>query len=283
MSTRTLPHPSPSPLYSPFSSSSSAYPPPAKKQRKMSLTQTYYLAHTARAKLSREAARSDHDLRILVGHANMLDSLMLDLADAEREQEKWFTQSVRGASRDKHIQWAETVVEEPGEDWDPEDISSDSDSDSDSDSSDYDEDVLSPVLSRHQQPPATPKITTREIIRYADEEEAIEDDDEEDFDGLALTRTHSRSNHQPPELLDDEDDSSEDESMPPSPPQPTLDSFASSSESGKEVVAAADGIYTKRPETSGFAGLPSETDQPAFFEEGFFLPQRDRAEMIEAF
>jgi len=101
----------------------------------MSLTQTYFLAHTARAKLSKEAARADHDLRLLVGHANLLDSLMLDLAEAEKEQESWFNQSVRGANghseEPRHIQWADALIEEPEHDWDPEDDSSDSESDSD--------------------------------------------------------------------------------------------------------------------------------------------------------
>lgn len=36
----------------------------------------YYLATRARAKLTREACRQDHDLRVLVSHANLLDSLM---------------------------------------------------------------------------------------------------------------------------------------------------------------------------------------------------------------
>ncbi|PGH28685.1 hypothetical protein GX50_08578 [[Emmonsia] crescens] len=269
----------------------------------MSLTQTYFLAHAARAKLSREASRPDHDLRILVGHANMLDSLMLELADAEREQEKWFNQSVRGANNklsdeqhSKHIQWADSVVEEPEQDWDPEDLSS-SDSDSDSegsdsdDSDDYDEeDIFSPaLLSRSQlqqvQPPSTPRITSREILRYADDDEAIEEDDDEDSDELALTRTHSRSQHQPPELLDDSDDSSsEDESLPRSPPQPTLDSF-----SGKGAVVTTGDLYSSKQqssEPSNFATLsPEESDQSAaLFEDGFFLPhQQERGAMIEAF
>merc|ERR1712230_277093 len=81
--------------------------PPAKKQ-KMSLTQTYYVASTARSKLGREASRADHNLRLLVGHANLLDQLMVDLADAEKEQEAWFNQTVQKASKPeqpKHIQW----------------------------------------------------------------------------------------------------------------------------------------------------------------------------------
>ncbi|OJD24032.1 hypothetical protein ACJ73_04607 [Blastomyces percursus] len=269
----------------------------------MSLTQTYFLAHTARAKLSREASRPDHDLRILVGHANMLDSLMLELADAEREQEKWFNQSVQGATerlseeqeqQRRHIKWADALVEEPEDDWDPEDLSSDSDSNDSDDSDGYDEeDIFSSLLSRSdqqpQQPrlriPSTPIITTREIIRYADEE-VIEEDDEEDSDELALTRTHSRSPHQPPELLDDSDDdsSSEDEPVPSTPPQPTLDSF-----SEKAAVVTTELYATqKQSGLSEFATLspsPESSQQTAaLFENGVFLPhqQEDRA-MIEAF
>jgi hypothetical protein len=72
--------------------------PPAKKQ-KMSLTQTYYVASTARSKLGREAGKADHNLRLLVGHANLLDHLMLELQDAERQQEAWFHESVKAASK----------------------------------------------------------------------------------------------------------------------------------------------------------------------------------------
>ncbi|EZF53450.1 hypothetical protein H103_03619, partial [Trichophyton rubrum CBS 288.86] len=68
------------------------------KKRDMSLSETYVLAHTARAKLTREAARADHHLRLLVGHANMLDNLMLDLAEAEREREAWYNQAIKSRS-----------------------------------------------------------------------------------------------------------------------------------------------------------------------------------------
>ena len=37
----------------------------------MSLTQSFYLAHSARRLLAKEAAKADHDLRRLVGHANL--------------------------------------------------------------------------------------------------------------------------------------------------------------------------------------------------------------------
>ncbi|KAL4820016.1 hypothetical protein BDW67DRAFT_153131 [Aspergillus spinulosporus] len=197
-----------------------------RQQKKMSITQTYYLAHTARRKLTREASRADHDLRLLVGHANLLDSLMLDLADAEQEQERWFNQTVSGATKgayrpenQHHIQWAETLVEEPEEDWDPEDLS-DEDSDlSEEEDSDSEEDYA-PVRRRAPSPVAI--VTETELEDYdSDSDSEYDYDDAEDLDELALTRSPSR---QPPELSHDEDDS-EDDSMPPSPPQPVLESF----------------------------------------------------------
>lgn len=63
----------------------------------MSITQAYLIAHTAWSKLSVEASRPDHHLRLIVGHANLLDSLMVELAGAEQEQEQWFNFSVCGA------------------------------------------------------------------------------------------------------------------------------------------------------------------------------------------
>lgn len=211
---------------------------PKRQQKKMSITQTYYLAHTARKKLTREASRADHDLRLLVGHANFLDSLMLDLAEAEREQERWFNQTVSGASRasmdtePRHIQWASTLVEEPEEDWDPEDASDlDSDlSDSDSeeeDDFDFDESdfVINAPVRRRAPSPVAP-IMEPTLLEDEDDEDTDSDfeyDDAEDLAELSLTRSPSRQS--PPELLADSDDSSEDEALPPSPPQPTLESF----------------------------------------------------------
>ncbi|PHH63039.1 hypothetical protein CDD81_6370 [Ophiocordyceps australis] len=178
-------------------------PGPAKT---MSITQTYYLAHKARAKLSREAAHSDHNLRLLVGHANLLDCLMLELSEAEEEQERWFNQSVRGANRppqQRHIQWADRIIEEPDDEYDSED-SSDSDSD-------FDDDVqanapsVKPVLSLVHQ-----------------DEEDLEDDLEEDYAQLELVRTPSHISSPPELLVDHDSDSSDDEPMPPSPNQPSL-------------------------------------------------------------
>lgn len=175
--------------------------PPAKKQR-MSLTQTYYIASAARSKLGKEAARADHNLRLLVGHANLLDNLMVELADAEREQEAWFNQSVRKAAKPeepRHIQWIDTIAEEM-------EVDDDSDSDSDVDESEL-----------YDIPMPTIRVTPVEL----DSEELDDSDyDEEDDEEHALVRVPSRRDSPPPELLSD--DESEDESMPPSPEQVTL-------------------------------------------------------------
>ncbi|KAJ5368401.1 uncharacterized protein N7496_008161 [Penicillium cataractarum] len=248
-----------------------------RQQKKMSITQTYYLAHTARKKLTREASRADHDLRLLVGHANLLDSLMLDLADAEREQERWFNQTVSGATKtspreekSRHIQWASTVVEEPEEDWDPEDASdlesdlSDSDEEDDSDFDENDFVINTPVRLRSPPPPqqylaAVPEATLVEDDGE-DTDSDFEYDDAEDLEELSLTRSPSRQS--PPELLADLDDSSEDESMPPSPPQPALESFDT-----KEAATAA---------------ISLTDNQTHLFEPGYYVSQ-EQSTMIEAY
>ncbi len=218
----------------------------------MSITQTYYLAHKARSKLSTEAARPDHNLRLLVGHANLLDSLMLELADAEREQESWFNQSVRGAtkSEERHVQWADTVIEEPEEDWQAEDADCDSSSDSGSDFYD-DEDVemadavsLRRVQSNHMT-----------AARSSEEEAEFDDDEEEDYAKLTLTRSPSHP-ASPPEL-DHDSDSSEDELMPPSPPSHVLPTFAVKQQ---EAIAK----------------------EKSFYDDGYYLPPRNPARLVSA-
>ena len=228
----------------------------------MSLTQTYYLAHTARGKLSKEAARADHDLRLLVGHANLLDGLMLDLANAEQEQESWFNQTVKSASKvseePKHVQWADTIPEELEEAVEDEVYAESSDSDSDSD--DEEMQIAEPIaLGKVPQAPVT--ITTAEY----DEDEDMEDNDFED--DLALTRTSSAH---PPELLHDEDSESEDDSMPPSP-EMALDAF---SEKQRQAIATTS-YYQPLPVKSNPAASLPESDQ-SFFDEGFYLPQRQQ-------
>ncbi|KAK6366820.1 hypothetical protein LTS17_010371 [Exophiala oligosperma] len=88
----------------------SIYNRPQNKQ-KLNITQAYFLAYTARDKLSREAARPEHNLRLLVGHANMLDSLMLDLANAEQEQERWYNNILNGSpSGEEKVKHEETIL-----------------------------------------------------------------------------------------------------------------------------------------------------------------------------
>ncbi|PBP24189.1 hypothetical protein BUE80_DR004919 [Diplocarpon rosae] len=226
-------------------------PPP----RAMSVTQTYYLAHTARGKLSSEAARADHNLRLLVGHANLLDGLMLELAAAESEQEQWFTQSVpptRKPDEPRHIQWADTIVEEPEEDWRAEDADT-SDTDSDCGSDDEEMEILQ--LQRvHSILVPVPVPAPAEV---EEEEEEEEDDGEEDLESLQLHLTPSRS-QSPPEL-DHDSDSSEDEAMPPSPPSDTLPTFADQPQ--KPVYVQPSAV------------IPA-SEQQAFFDEGFYLPRR---------
>ncbi|KAE8383487.1 hypothetical protein BDV26DRAFT_251828 [Aspergillus bertholletiae] len=216
-----------------------------RQQKKMSITQTYYLAHAARKKLTREASRADHDLRLLVGHANLLDSLMLDLADAEQEQERWFNQTVHGvtkgsASEPRHIQWAESVVEDPQEDWDEEDVSdSDLTEDSDVEEDDY-EPTYTPVRRRAPSPVAIIREKEIEEDYDSDSDSDFEYDDAEDLEELTLTRSPSRQT--PPELSSDSDEESEEESMPPSPPQPTLDTFSEKQAETTELPLAENGF-----------------------------------------
>jgi hypothetical protein len=224
-------------------------------KKKMSITQTYYLAHTARSKLSKEAARADHDLRLLVGHANLLDSLMLDLANAEKEQEQWFNNTVRAATKKaqpSHIRWADSIEEESMEDY------SDDDSDvSDDDFSDYDEDEdvfedLTTTAKAVRRAPSPPAL----LSAGHDSEEEEDDYEDEEVARLTLTRTPSRQ-QSPPELLEDLSSDDDEDSMPPSPEQLVMDAFASS-----------------QPHPAKRADLLTDSEaQPMFEEHGFIHHQ----------
>ncbi|KAL8663416.1 MAG: hypothetical protein Q9202_003935 [Teloschistes flavicans] len=239
----------------------SPLPQPPQKKQKMSLTQTYYLAHNARGKLSKEAAKADHNLRLLVGHANLLDGLMLDLAEAEQEQESWFNQTVKGAAKasedPKHIQWADSTEVAIEDD--------DEYSDSDSDSDDEIAQVAQPIsyrrLPQEKAPVAAPMVAMED-----DSDEEMEDDEDNDEEH-ALTRT---SSEHPPELLHESSDSDSDDDMPPSPPQAEmpLDPF---SEKQRQAIATT-GYY---PPTEHEAVIAAE-DQVSFFDDGFYIPPRQQ-------
>ncbi|KAF2097418.1 hypothetical protein NA57DRAFT_58007 [Rhizodiscina lignyota] len=243
-----------------YSTNSRTSSPPQKKQ-KMSLSQTYFIAASARTKLGKEACRPDHNLRLLVGHANLLDSLMLDLHEAEREQEAWFNQTVQKAAKaeePKHIQWIDTIQEDAEEDEELDDAASDT-SDSDDDEEDY---TFSAPLRRIRSPPVS--ITTQEVDSD-DEFEDLEDDEEH-----ALVRTVSgQSAQQPPELVDDSD--SDDESPPTSPPHLALEF----SEQQRQAIATTAFFDQKGVVMTG-------TEEADFVENGYFIPDRNQAPLIAA-
>jgi len=172
---------------------------PAKKA-KMSLKTVYLTASTARSKLGREASLADHNLRRLVGHANLLDSLMIELADAEREQEAWFNQSVSNASKSepRHVTWVDQTIEE-----DDAEYESDSDDEMDEEEQGY----FSIMPTKIREAPVT-----------------LSSDDFEDLDSsedLKLTRVASHQS--PPELThEDQDSESDSEDELPSPEQVSL-------------------------------------------------------------
>lgn len=237
----------------------------------MSITQTYYLAHKARAKLSNEAAMPDHNLRLLVGHANLLDSLMLELADAEREQESWFNQSVRSASQpdnnnNRHIQWADTIAEEDEEE---EDDYYESSSEDDEEESDLDEDVeMADAVSLRRVPShnslkAVPPQSPRMEVVEIDMEGDFEEEADEDYAQLTLIRSpsHHSLTSPPPELELDSDESSEDEAMPPSPSSTMLPTFEQKQKESQSIADTATDFYN---------------------DEVHYMPQRNPARLVTA-
>jgi len=245
------------------------------KKKTMSITQTYYLAHKARAKLSSEASRPDHNLRLLVGHANLLDSLMLELHDAEREQESWFNQSVRSAAKEEqparrqHITWADQIIEEeePEEDWEIEDSSSDDSSDdeydSDGDFEMADAIPLYRVASHSNSYVPVPQQSQQKSIDVMAVEE--EDKYEENYAQLTLVRSPSHT-HSPPPELDEDDDSEDDDSMPASPPNPPLPDF-----NDKQATT-----------TAFFSPSSSSSESSLYDHQEFFIPQRNPARLVSA-
>ncbi|KAI9784045.1 MAG: hypothetical protein M1816_001076 [Peltula sp. TS41687] len=246
------------------------------RRPKMSLAQTCNLAHTARAKLSREAGRADHKLRLLVGHANLLDCLTLELAEAQREQEHWFNQTL----------WmAEDVVEAVVEDDDSD--SSDSSDSSDDDDFDIDNDIDDEesqietqrgvsLLARSDHPRTTNDVTiTISPIEFDDDDEEYEDD-EADSGDLALVRI---SSHPPPELLQDDSEDSEDD-MPPSPPQPILHDFTEDERKAISTTSFYDDHRLLPTEPTS----RSRTRSAPLFEDEYFLPRPETSSTtVQAF
>ena len=202
----------------------------------MSLTQTYYLAHTARKKLTIQAARADHDLRLLVGHANLLDNLMLELSDTESEREY---NHPKPTTRTVEFAEPSAVQDEDEEGWNPEEDVSDADSDVSEDCCDdcgsYDEGNF--LVNTHPITiPSRITITEKEVgddesdddddddeeeigpVFVDDDEEEEEEDDLEDYGHLSLTRSSSHQSCHPPDLASDSDEESEEDLPPPTTP-----------------------------------------------------------------
>lgn len=128
----------------------------ARQRKTISLTETYSVATTCRSKLGKEAGRADHELRRLVGHANMLDMLIDMLLDTEREQEVRVNEMVPAALKPQQlpkVQWIDHIaaaLEEEEE--------SDSDDDSDDDS-DFGDDIAYKLPVRKAKSPL-PKLSS---------------------------------------------------------------------------------------------------------------------------
>ncbi|KAH8154197.1 uncharacterized protein LAJ45_01965 [Morchella importuna] len=253
--------------------------------QKMSITQTFYLAHKARGKLSSEASRSDHNLRLLVGHANLLDTLMIHLSEAERDQETWYNNTVRGneESRESVQQWPETIPEETEEYGS---LAADYESDSESseeeeEEEDEDEEMMDLDMSYDltlTREPSHPSAYTKYyqthgtvigVSEVGEDDEEYEDDCDED--GMfSLTRTTS---HRPPSLCSDLSDDEDEDSNPPSPPQPTM-SHPPMSHKEQEQARA----YFEHNDTPGLS-----EERGSLFEHDYFVPDRSSPTMISTF
>ncbi|TGZ82275.1 hypothetical protein EX30DRAFT_221064 [Ascodesmis nigricans] len=194
---------------------STLYPqrnPAPSSTEKMSIVQTFRLAHKARGKLSAEASRQDHNLRLLVGHANLLDSLMIHLADAEAQQERWYTNTIQGYADEEDMGSLPT-------DYDSDSSDSDSECSDDEDEGEYEDDIpsLHPTGLHYTTSPRRPLYTISES-----DDEDYESYDEEDLDDFSpLERTTS---HRPPSLCSDYSDEEDDDvATPPSSPQQPLE------------------------------------------------------------
>jgi len=195
----------------------------------MSTAQTYLVAHSARAKLTREAGKADHDLRLLVGHANLLDGLMFQLAEQEREQESWFNSTVAAsqpapAAADSHVRWAAEPIREEDES-----------------ESDSDDEIVPAIPARAMYPAPAYRIVDDDDDDSSDEE----DDDEEDLESLALVRTHSNVMTSPPALVHDSDSDDEDDIA--SPPTQVFEEFPQKGKAASGIAAREEALFHDGP------------------------------------
>jgi len=158
-------------------------------RQKMSVTQTYMVAHQARQKLAKEANCADHNLHRLVCHANMLDTLIFDLAHAEDEQESYLNRLAHGPQhkqQPKADKYASVVMEKLQEESESdEEEAADSDSDSDSDDEEY----------QHWENKSSRTTDDLAAVMIASEEDA--DELQEECARLNLERIESHHESQP--------------------------------------------------------------------------------------
>ena len=197
---------------------------PSRKKHQMSIKNACLLA---RRKLSQEAARTDHDLRLLVGHANIVDSLMIDLANAEAAQERPSNRCQAGAQKPEEALGCEAVVTE--EHWATEDQQS----------------SREPICTEED-------FRSAQLLETACIELKTGFDDDKDNQSLALTRTVSR--HCAPDFITYDDSDSEDEYMPPSLPNLPVRNFTAKQSSQINVIT----LYSMPTDTSLTGSL--ETD-----------------------
>jgi hypothetical protein len=157
----------------------------------MSVTQTSLIAHQVRQKLAKEANCPDYSLHRVVCQANMLDTLITDLAHAEDEQKSQLEKPPSGAGKptrkSKTEKWVQVVLEtgeeEESESSDELELSSDDDSSDDE--------------FEHREYRASEKAAGDVVVVPSGEQDGA-DELHEDLARLALERTTSRHhNHLP--------------------------------------------------------------------------------------
>lgn len=238
----------------------------------MTITQTYRLVHSARGKLSKEAQRGEYDLRLLVGHANLLDSLMLELETAEDEQEQWFNNTVTVAAKEepKHVTFSEVEYPESS------DSSDEDDGELSSDEEFQEVGTVDMVPLRTTSPKQSQRlISVHEFAIQGSDSEEEDDQDTEDDDmsddedannaSLSLCRTVSRSesSQNPPELVSDSEDSDDDSLPLATPPQ--------QQQAALDFTGAQSNFALVQQKT-----VDDDDAEAALFEDGFYIPNHHR-------
>jgi hypothetical protein len=175
------------------------------------LSETYFLAARARSKLTREASRQDHDLRVLVSHANLLDNLMDSLAKQRAAQKAQYAKAepkVSFAIPQPHREPDVQVIQEEDEyeeEYDPEYEESSSDEDSEEEyEEDEEEDKFYEITHLHE----TGLKPMAILDEFAVEENEVDEHEEEDEDKMI-----SPTDSLPPLSYSSGEESDEEESV----------------------------------------------------------------------